>query len=181
MLRSTLLSSLTLAGVVSVAMSATSAPGFLSTAFGSPEAMAGSAASSVELETPRLGSFHLTPGADDPDGKMLYELVCAMCHTMEPPPTLAPPISHAAAYYHHRFESEEEAVAAMVAFLREPSEEASLLPARAIERFGLMPPQSHLSDEQLAAVARYSLSLADTTHGRGMRDHPHDHDHSPGG
>jgi len=116
------------------------------------------------------------PADPDPDGKALYELVCAMCHTMEPPPNLAPPISHAAAYYFHRFDSEDEAVAAMVAFLREPSEETSLLPARAIERFGLMPPQSHLSQEQLEAVARYSLTLADTTHGRGMgmeHDHPH--------
>ncbi|TVR62856.1 MAG: cytochrome c [Gemmatimonadales bacterium] len=120
----------------------------------------------------------LVPTAVDsePDGKMLYELVCAMCHTMEPPPSLAPPISHAAAYYFHRFDSEDEAVAAMVAFLREPTEEASLLPARAIERFGLMPSQGHLSHEQLEAVARYSLTLADTTHGRGMsmeHDHPH--------
>lgn len=127
-----------------------------------------------------FGSFGddaaVSPTDPDPDGQMLYELVCAMCHTMEPPPNLAPPMSHAAAYYFHRFDTEDEAVAAMVAFLREPSEDASLLPARAIERFGLMPPQAHLSQEQLEAVARYSLTLADTTHGRGMgmgHEEPH--------
>lgn len=175
------MSSLTLAAAVSLGLSLTSAPGPVDLASLGSEGVPGSALPVLEPGVVDMDRIQSIPGADDPDGKMLYELVCAMCHTLEPPPTLAPPISHAAAYYYHRFETEEEAVAAMVAFLREPSEETSLLPARAIERFGLMPPQAHLSEEQLTAVARYSLTLADTTHGRGMGDHDHDHGNTPGG
>jgi hypothetical protein len=37
----------------------------------------------------------------------------------------------------------------------------------AIERFGLMPAQAHLTDAQRVAVARYVLTLADTAHGQG--------------
>jgi len=162
MLRSTLSTTLLLGGVASV--------GFLGGSFGmvAPEGVAAPAAATPAERI-------LAAGDLDPDGKAIFELVCAMCHTLEPPPNLAPPISHAAAYYFHRFETEDEAVAAMVAFMREPSEAASLLPARAIERFGVMPPQAHLSQEQLEAVARYSLTLADTTHGRGGMEHDGPH------
>ena len=158
MLRSALSTTLLLGGVASV--------GFLGGASGEATP---AAAAHAPVTVPAAGDL-------DPDGKAIFELVCAMCHTLEPPPNLAPPISHAAAYYFHRFETEDEAVAAMVAYMREPSEAASLLPARAIERFGLMAPQAHLSQEQLEAVARYSLTLADTTHGRGggmQHDGPH--------
>jgi len=162
MLRSALSTTLLLGGVASV--------GFLGGSFGmaAPDGVAGTAASEPGFAVPAAGNL-------DPDGKAIFELVCAMCHTLEPPPNLAPPISHAAAYYFHRFETEDEAVAAMVAFMREPSEAASILPAMAIERFGLMPPQAHLSQEQLEAVARYSLTLADTTHGRGGMQHDGPH------
>lgn len=163
MLRSLLSTTLLLGGVASV--------GFLGGSFGmaAPEGLAAPA-----VATPAVTA---TPPATDPDpdGQELFQLVCAMCHTLEPPPNLAPPMSHAAAYYLHGFETEEEAVAAMVAFMREPTEAASLLPAMAIERFGLMPPQAHLSQEQLEAVARYSLTLADTTHGRGGMQHDGPH------
>jgi cytochrome c len=99
-----------------------------------------------------------------PDGEQLFQLVCAMCHSVNPPAKSAPPISHAAAYYLRRHEDQGRALSAMVAFLREPSVETSAMPPHAVERFGLMPPQSHLTDDQLRAVALYSLSLADTVH-----------------
>ena len=106
-----------------------------------------------------------------PDGAQLFELVCAMCHTVNPPPKAAPPISHAAAYYLRKYQSADSAVAAMVAYLKKPEAERSAVPAMAIERFGLMPSQGHLSDAQLDAVARYALSLADTAHVGGHEHH----------
>jgi cytochrome c len=106
-------------------------------------------------------------GAQDathPEGAQLFQLVCAMCHSVNPPAKAAPPISHAAAYYLRRHGEVDAAMAAMVAFLKEPSAETSAMPPHAVERFGLMPPQDHLTDAQLRAVAVYSLSLADTVH-----------------
>ena len=104
--------------------------------------------------------------ASPPDGKMIFEIGCALCHSLNPPAKKAPPISHAASYYLRRHGSEEAAVQAMVAFLQAPSAASSILPAHAIERFGLMPAQDHLSREQLVAVARYAVSMADKEHGQ---------------
>lgn len=122
---------------------------------------------SLSLFTPPT----LAQDAQSPDGEQLFQLVCAMCHPVSPPAQLAPPISHAAAYYLRMHQDPEATLAAMVAFLREPSEEASAMPPHAIERFGLMPPQSHLSEDQLRAVSRYAISLADTVHVTGR---PHE-------
>lgn len=104
--------------------------------------------------------------ASAPDGKMIFEIGCALCHSLNPPAKKAPPISHAASYYLRRHGSEEAAVQAMAAFLQAPSAETSILPAHAIERFGLMPAQDHLSREQLIEVARYAVSMADKEHGQ---------------
>jgi cytochrome c len=109
--------------------------------------------------------------AAQPDGRAVFEMVCAMCHSVEPPAKLAPPMSHAAAYYTRRHSQPDSAVAAMVAYLKEPTAETSAMPAHAIERFGLMPAQAHLSDDQLKAVARFVLTLADSAHGGGNMQH----------
>lgn len=109
------------------------------------------------------------------DGELLFQLVCAMCHSVEPPMKTAPSMSHVSAFYLREYEDFEAAVTAMVDFLKEPTVERSVIPAMAIEQFGLMPAQAHLSDAQLEAVARYVLELADMTHveddrGHGQRD-----------
>lgn len=116
--------------------------------------------------------------APAPDGAQLFELVCAMCHSVAPPARTAPPMSHAAAYYVRRHGNTPAAVAAMVSFLKEPSAERSVMPAHAIERFGLMPSQGHLPDAHLEAVVRYVLTLADTAHVSG---HGHGGGHGGGG
>ncbi|CAN5718059.1 hypothetical protein BH23GEM9_BH23GEM9_12220 [soil metagenome] len=99
-----------------------------------------------------------------PDGAQIFELVCAMCHSVTPPAKAAPPISHAAAYYVRKHKDTPAAVEALVAYMKEPDAERSAMPAHAIERFGLMPSQAHLPDAHLQAVARYVLTLADTVH-----------------
>lgn len=102
--------------------------------------------------------------AAEPTGPQLFQLVCSMCHSVTPPPKAAPPMSHAAAFYALKFPQPDSAAAAIVAYLKAPAAERSLLPKHAIERFGLMPAQSQLSEVQLAAVAKYVLTLADTAH-----------------
>ena len=109
--------------------------------------------------------------AAEREGRAVFEMVCAMCHSVAPPAKAAPPISHAAAYYLRKHPSPDSAAAAIVAYLKEPAAERSLLPAHAVERFGLMPSQGHLSNDQLGAVARYVLTLADTAHGGGEMQH----------
>ncbi len=116
------------------------------------------------------------------EGEQIFALVCSMCHSLNPPAKLAPPISHAAAYYLRRHSDVESAAGAMVAFLKAPAADRSAMPPHAVERFGLMPSQAHLSDAQLHAVARYALSLADTAHVRAPAGSgPHAHEGGRGG
>jgi len=60
----------------------------------------------------------------------------------------------------------EKALARIVAWIKAPAKEKSLMPAMAIERFGLMAPLP-LPDSQLQAAAAYvwSLSESDSTMG----------------
>jgi cytochrome c len=105
------------------------------------------------------------------DGAQVFTMVCAMCHSVQPPAKAAPPMSHVTGNYLRKHLDTTAAAAAIVAYLKKPEAARSLMPPMAIERFGLMPAQSHLSDAQLDAVARYVLTLADTTHGHGRMRH----------
>jgi mono/diheme cytochrome c family protein len=97
------------------------------------------------------------------EGKRVYDAVCATCHTVVPPATLAPPMSHVVRHYRQALPNDEVVVARITEFVRTPSAERSLMPAHARERFGLMPAQQ-LSDNQLRAVAAYVMTLADPNH-----------------
>lgn len=93
-------------------------------------------------------------------GREVVEQVCSQCHSMEPPPLAAPPLTHLAAHLRQSFETVDEAVAHVVAYAPAPDAEQSILPSRAVERFGLMPPQP-LPEPLLDAATRYIWSLAD--------------------
>lgn len=102
-------------------------------------------------------------------GRQLVTTVCAACHTEQPPPKLAPPLAHVSRRYRMQHNGDrEKAMARIVAWIKAPAKEKSLMPAMAIERFGLMAPLP-LPDEQLRAAAAYvwSLSSNDSTM-RGM-------------
>lgn len=106
-----------------------------------------------------MGRRSLPPLEDPTDpvlleGKAVFNDVCAQCHTLEPPPHLAPPMRMVSMHLRERFEAEEEAVAHVVAWATTPDPARSVLPAHAIERFGLMAPQA-LDAEALEKVARY--------------------------
>lgn len=100
-------------------------------------------------------------------GKQLVSTVCVACHTEQPPPKLAPPLAHVSRRYRMMHQGDrEKALARIVAWIKAPAKEKSLMPAMAIERFGLMAPLP-LPDSQLQAAAAYvwSLSESDSTMG----------------
>ena len=88
------------------------------------------------------------------EGARLFDYICSQCHTVDPPPNLAPPMTHVARHLRQRFSTEDEAVAFILSFVPAPTAEASVMPAMAVERFGLMPPLP-LPPELLTEVARY--------------------------
>jgi cytochrome c len=103
-------------------------------------------------------------------GEQVFERVCTTCHSLEAPPRAAPPMTHVARHYRQAFTDEAAGVARIVEFVRNPSAEASALPAHARERWGLMP-ALQLSQAELEAVAGYIWQLPEP--GRGMGGHRH--------
>jgi mono/diheme cytochrome c family protein len=94
------------------------------------------------------------------EGKRVYDNLCATCHTIEAPATLAPPMLHILRHYRQVLPNDQAVAARIAEFVRNPSVERALMPEHARERFGLMPAQQ-LPDNQLRAVAAYVLTLRD--------------------
>lgn len=84
-------------------------------------------------------------------GEALFEQVCTECHTLTPPPNLAPPMMAVIGHYRAAFDDRDQAIEAMVAYIQSPDPERSRLGAMAVERFGLMTAQT-LPEEDLLAV-----------------------------
>jgi mono/diheme cytochrome c family protein len=108
-------------------------------------------------------------------GRQTVQTVCSACHTLAPPPTKAPPFPMVAMVY-HRGRSDSAAAAAIVAWVRKPAADRSLLPPMMVQRFGLMPALP-LDERTLGDAALYILSLdrmggmngmGGMMHGRGM-------------
>lgn len=93
------------------------------------------------------------------DGKTTFDVVCAACHSINPPHKLAPPMSHVARYYKRQFATEAEFVEAVVQWVLKPEKERSKMPAHVIENFGLMA-AFPLPEPQLREVAKYVYTLA---------------------
>jgi mono/diheme cytochrome c family protein len=101
-----------------------------------------------------LMALSASPAAAAPDGKAVFDKNCSVCHSVMPPPKLAPPISPIASRYRQAFPSKTKGIAHMVSFLKAPSKEKMVAEPQALERFGLMPPIK-LSDGELNAVAEW--------------------------
>jgi mono/diheme cytochrome c family protein len=93
------------------------------------------------------------------DGKATFDVVCAACHSIDPPHKLAPPMSHVARYYKRHFATEGEFVDAVVQWVLKPEQERSKMPAHVIENFGIMA-AFPLPEPQLREVAKYVYTLA---------------------
>lgn len=86
----------------------------------------------------------------------LVTSVCAVCHPLQPPPTLAPPLNMVVRHYMEVFADTRRAEEAIAEWLVAPDPERSGLPEHAIERFGIMPPIL-LAQDQREAVAKYLI------------------------
>jgi len=106
--------------------------------------------------TPRANAQQAAPTID---GKATFDVVCAACHSIDPPHKLAPPMSHVARYYKRHFTTEGEFVDAVVQWVLKPEKERSKMPAHVIENFGIMA-AFPLPEEQLREVAKYVYTLA---------------------
>lgn len=70
-------------------------------------------------------------------GDAIYNKYCSVCHTMNPPPKLAPPLRSIAAMYRGKYSSKKEGVERIAAFVKLPNIKNALAPG-AVKKYGLM-------------------------------------------
>jgi len=92
------------------------------------------------------------------DGERIFNEVCAQCHTLGPPPNLAPPMRTVVMHLRRACDPEAAAADHVVSYVAAPDADRSILPSHVVARFGLMPPQP-LRPDQLEKVAAYVWSL----------------------
>jgi|JI10StandDraft_1071094.scaffolds.fasta_scaffold277804_2 cytochrome c len=92
-------------------------------------------------------------------GKVVYEAICATCHTLMPPPKLAPPMAMVSRHYREAFANDAEGVDALFRFISAPDTLRMTMPKHVIARFGVMP-KFALSEKQVRDVSRYVWSLS---------------------
>lgn len=115
--------------------------------------------------TSQMATATQEPAADDLEqGAALFRDICAQCHTTDPPPRLAPPMRMVSMHLRATYVTRAEAVEHVVSYVRQPDAARSILPAHAVQRFGLMPEQP-LPPELLAKVGAYVWTLAGDTPG----------------
>jgi mono/diheme cytochrome c family protein len=93
-------------------------------------------------------------------GQAVFDQICVACHTVQPPPNLAPPMMGIAGHYRDAFTDRDEAVAAMVAYIQSPDSAKSQLGAEAFRRFGIMAPLP-LPEADLRAAAAWIWDMYD--------------------
>ena len=91
-------------------------------------------------------------------GRQTVQTVCASCHSESPPAKSAPPFRMIATHYRRGTADSLAAAAAIVAYVRAPAAERSLLPPMVVRRFGLMPALP-IGADKLGDAALYILSL----------------------
>lgn len=93
-------------------------------------------------------------------GEEVFNQICTACHTLQPPPNLAPPMMGIAGHYHDAFTDRDEAVAWMVAYIQSPDSAKSKLSPEAFRRFGAMAPLP-LPEADLRAVMTWVWEMYD--------------------
>ena len=97
-----------------------------------------------------LISTNIADAEDSDIGQKTYENICSSCHSLEPPPKLAPPIRGIYMHYSMQYK-DRDAFAKAIRDFAHDSEKAPMLMPQAQERFGKMP-QLPLKKEELESV-----------------------------
>ena len=79
-----------------------------------------------------------SPAFCEATGKEMWVARCSPCHSIEPPPKLAPPVRGIVMNYKRTYSDREAFAAAVSSFVHTPTKEASQMP-HALEKFNLMP------------------------------------------
>lgn len=106
--------------------------------------------------------------AETLDGRGIFDKNCSVCHSINPPPKLAPPIIPLASRFHIQFKSKTDGVNHIAAYLKLPNKK-NAIDQQAVARFGLMPAMK-LPDKELRAVAGWVWDQYNpaTSRGRGF-------------
>lgn len=97
-------------------------------------------------------------------GYQLMQQKCYICHFETPDPSragqmIAPPMSQVQDHYKPTYPEKEEFINAMTAFIKDPSQENTLMPG-AVKKFNLMPKLIYADEElRLIAEAIYSYDF----------------------
>lgn len=97
-------------------------------------------------------------------GAAVYQDVCSECHSLQPPPRLAPPLTHVGRMVKSQVDDRAAFTRHIVTYVQAPSEDRSLLPVQAIRRFGLMPAQV-VTEHRLEDAAAWLWVMADSAQG----------------
>lgn len=96
-----------------------------------------------------------TPESTSLDGVKLVQQKCNTCHNPDTPPgsRLAPPFFAIQKHYNKEYSSKEDFIAAIEAFVLNPSEDKVLMKG-AVDQFGVMP-KMEFDKAELNAIAQY--------------------------
>ncbi len=95
----------------------------------------------------------ISPLSANESGKMLYEKLCASCHSAEGATATAPPMFAVINHVKGTYPDRDEFIERIVDWVYEPDASQTLMPG-ALRRFGVMPKLGYDS-EQVRQVAEY--------------------------
>ena len=86
-----------------------------------------------------LASMAHAQSPTPPRGEALFQVRCAPCHTLYPPPKVAPPMMGVVMHYSDAYRTRDQFVDAVTRWVAAPAKDKSRMPAHAIDKFGVMP------------------------------------------
>lgn len=113
-----------------------------------------------DLEAPTASSDLVvaTNHQQQGDGWALFAGSCGECHSLQPPTKKAPPMLAVLQRYAMMYPGEGEAREAMIFWVANADEDWSVMPARTIRHYGVMP-RMDLPPEQVGEIVDYLMSL----------------------
>jgi mono/diheme cytochrome c family protein len=111
-----------------------------------------------------LGATLTMLNADKLTGEEIFDTKCSACHTKEMPKNMkdmkAPPMGKISAKIKHDFDDNKtKSIEFIIDYIQNPSQEKSKCMARAIKRFGVMPPIGKaMTKEERQVVAEWVVN-----------------------